>query len=55
MRRQRNNPQSKGKEEPSERVLTEIKASELSDIEFKKMVIRKLNNLGENYQTLQGS
>ena len=32
----------KGKEEASERMLTEKEASQLSDIEFKAMVIRKL-------------
>ena len=47
MGRQRNKPQKKGKEEASERMLTEIEASKLSDIEFKTMIIRKLN---ENYQ-----
>ena len=52
--RQRNNPQSKGKEESSERMLNEIKASKLSDIEFKTMVIRKLNELTENYQKTTG-
>ena len=55
MGRQRNNPQSKGKEESSERMLNKIEASQLSDIEFKTMVIRKLNELTENYQKLQGS
>ena len=40
----------KGKEEVSERMLNEIEASQLSDIEFKTMVIKKLN---ENYQKLQ--
>ena len=55
MRRQRNNPQSKGKEEIPERVLNEIEASKLSDTEFKTMVIKKLNELTENYQKLQGS
>ena len=55
MGRQRNNPQSKGKEESSERVLNEIEASKLSDIEFKTMIIRKLNELSENYKKLQGS
>ena len=43
------NPQSKGKEESSERVLNEIEASQALDIEFKTMVIRKIN---ENYQKL---
>ena len=55
MGRQRNNPQIKGKEEASERMLNEIEASLLSDIEFKVMVIRKLNELTENYQKLQGN
>ena len=53
MGRQRYKPQIKGKEKASERMLNEIKASQPSDIEFKVMVIRKLNELTENYQTLQ--
>ena len=36
-------------------MLNEIEASELSDIEFKTMVIRKLNELSANYQKLQGN
>ena len=55
MGRQRNNPQSKGKEVSSEKMLNEIEASQLSDIEFKTMVIRKLNEISEDYQKLQGS
>ena len=55
MGRQRNNPQLKGKEDSPERVLNEIPASKLSDIKFKTMVIRKLNELAENYQKLQGN
>ena len=55
MGRQRNNPQMKGKEEASERMLNEIEASQVSDIEFKTMVIRKLNELTKNYQKLQGN
>ena len=39
MGRQRNNPQMKGKEEASERMLTEKEASQLLDTEFKEMVI----------------
>ena len=35
----------KGKEEASERMLTEKEASQLSDTEFKAMVIRKLTEL----------
>ena len=50
MGRQRNKPQKKGKEEASERMLTEIEASKLSHIEFKVMVIRKLNKLSKNYR-----
>ena len=45
----------KGKEEASERMLTEQEASQLSDTEFKAMVIRKLTELTENYQKLQGN
>ena len=55
MGRQRNNPQMKGKEEASERMLKETEASQLSDTEFKAMVIRKLTELTENYQKLQGN
>ena len=40
----------KGKEGASERMLNEIEASQLSDIEFKTLVIRKLNELTENFQ-----
>ena len=53
--RPRNNPQTKGKEESTERMLKEIEASQLSDIEFKTMVIRKFNELTANYQKLQGN
>ena len=55
MGRQRNNPQMKGREEASERMLNQIQASQLSDIELKTMVIRELNELTENYQNLQGN
>ena len=58
MGRQINNPQTKGKEEASERMLTEKEATQLSDTEFKAMVIRKLTELSElkeNYQKLQGN
>ena len=34
-------------------MLNEIEASQLSHIEFKAMVIRKLTELTENYQKLQ--
>ena len=48
----------KGKEEASERMLTEKDPSQLSDTEFKAMVIKKLTELSElkeNYQKLQGN
>ena len=45
----------KGKEEASERMLTEKEASQQSDTEFKALVIRKLNELTENYQKLLGN
>ena len=50
----------KGKEEVSGRMLTEMyqNASQLSDTEFKAMVLRKLTELSElkeNYQKLQGN
>ena len=48
----------KGKEEASERMINEIEATQLSDTEFKAMVIRKLTDLSElteNYQKLQGN
>ena len=45
----------KWKEEDSERILNEIEARKLSDIEFKAMVIRKLNEFTENYQKVQGN
>ena len=44
----------KGKEEASERMLIEKEATQLSDTEFKSVVIRKLALLTENYQKLQG-
>ena len=43
MGKQRNNPQMKGKEVVSERMLNEKEATQLSDTEFKALVIRKLN------------
>ena len=48
----------KEKEEASERMLTEKEASQLSDSEFKAMVIRKLTDLTElteNNQKLRGN
>ena len=45
----------KGKGKASERMLTEKEASQLSDTQFKGIVIRKLTELTENYQKLQGN
>ena len=45
----------KGKEQVSETMLNEKEASQISDIEFKAMVIRKLNELTENDQKLHGN
>ena len=50
MGRQRNKTQVKRKEEASERMLTEKEASQLSDTEFKAMVIRMLTELTKNYK-----
>ena len=55
MERQRNNPQMKGKEEPSKTILNEKEANQLSDNEFKALVMRKVNRLTENYQNLKGN
>ena len=45
----------KGQEEVSETMLKEKEVSQLSDIEFKELVIRKLNELTQNYQKVQGN
>ena len=45
----------KGREEVSETMLNEKEASQHSDIEIKELVIRKFNELTQNYQKLQGN
>ena len=45
----------KGKEEVSEKMPNDKEASQLSDTEFKELIIRKLHELTENYQKLQGN
>ena len=55
MGRQRNNPQIKGKEEVSERMLNEIEPSQLSDTDFKAMVIKKVNKLTEITKNYRGA
>ena len=54
MGRKRKNPQTKGMEESPVKELNEIEANKLSDIEFKKMVIRILKELNDNYKELSG-
>ena len=55
MGRQRKKSQSNRNEESSERILNKIDTSQLSDTEFKTVVITKLNVLTENHQKLQGN
>ncbi|KAF6114663.1 hypothetical protein HJG60_010618 [Phyllostomus discolor] len=55
MRKQRNNPQLKGKEEASGKMLNEIEATQLSDSEFKTMITRKFNELTMSFQKLEGN
>ena len=45
----------KGKRGVSETMLNEKEASELSDTEFKAMLIKKFHELTKNYQKLQGN
>ena len=54
MRIQRNNPQSKGKEGSPGKELFKFEANNLSDIDFKTMIIGMLNELNENYKGLYG-
>ena len=44
----------KGKGEVSETMLSEKDAIQLSDIQVKELVIRKLNELSQNYQKTIG-
>ena len=52
MGRQRKNMQSKGVEGSPVKKLNEMEASKLSDIEFKRMIIRMLKELADNYKEL---
>ena len=45
----------KGKGEVSETMLNEKEASQLSHNEFKELIIKKLRELTQNYQKLQGN
>ena len=55
MGRQRNIPNMKEKEETSERMLNEKDASQLSHTDFKELIVRKFNELTENYQKIHGN
>ena len=55
MGRQRNYTQVKGQDEVSITMLNEKQTSQLTDIGFKELVMRKLNELTQNYQKLQGN
>ena len=54
MKRQKSNPQMKEKEKSPKKELSEIEASNLSDVEFKVMVIKMLKELSEKYRNLVG-
>ena len=49
MGRQRNMHQMKEREKSPEKEINEVEASNLPDIEFKKIVISMLKELSENY------
>ena len=55
MGRQKNNLKSKVMEDSPVKELNEMGASKLSDIEFKRMVIRMLKELTDNYKELSGN
>ena len=54
METQRHIPQMKKQENFSEEELDEIEASNLSDREFRVMIIRTLNNMKEDIETIKG-
>ena len=49
MKRQINRPQIKEQENPPEEELSEMEASNLSDIEFRVMIIRILNSMKKRH------
>ena len=53
MKRQRNRPQMEQQENSPEEELNEIEASNLSDTEFKVMIIRKLNRMKKDIKTIK--
>ena len=53
MRRQRNTPQIKEKIKTPEKELSEMEISNLSDAEFKTLVIRKLKEHSEDLSSIK--
>ena len=53
MRRKRNRPQIKEQENSPEEQLDEIEASNLSDREFRVMIIKILNSMKKYIQTIK--
>ena len=53
MKRQINRPQIKEQENPPEEELSEMEASNLSDIEFRVMIIRILNSMKKRHRTMK--
>ena len=53
MWRQRNTPQMKEQEKSPQKELNDIKASNLSDTEFKVMVIRMFNGMKKDIETIK--
>ena len=49
------NPKQIQRKKSQKKMLNEIEASQLADIQFKAMLIRKLNELSVNYKKLQGN
>ena len=55
MRRQRNVAQMKGQKKTPEKELNKMETSSLLDAEFKTLVIRMLNELSENFNSMKKS
>ena len=53
MGRQRNMPQMKEQNKTPEKELNKMKRSHLLDAEFKPLVIRMLNKLSENFNSIK--
>ena len=53
MRRQRNRTQMKEQENSSEEELDEMKERNLTDMEFRVMIMRTLNNMKKDIETIK--